>query len=87
MDLSDDIAYSVHDFEDAVVNGYLDPTRLADVAEHDALLTAIQAWVGFDFARDELADALYRLMRLPEWIASFNGTRADHARLKNLTPI
>lgn len=85
MDLSDDIAYSVHDFEDAVVNGYLDPTRLADVAEHDALLTAIQAWVGFDFARDELADALYRLMRLPEWIASFNGTRADHARLKNLT--
>ena len=68
-----------------MVNGYLDPTRLADVAEHDALLTAIQAWVGFDFARDELADALYRLMRLPEWIASFNGTRADHARLKNLT--
>ena len=30
MDLSDDIAYSVHDFEDAIVNGYLDPARLAD---------------------------------------------------------
>ena len=29
MDLSDDIAYSVHDFEDAIVNGYLDPARLA----------------------------------------------------------
>ena len=85
MDLSDDIAYSVHDFEDAIVNGYLDPARLADVAEHAALLTAIQAWVGFDFARDELEDALYRLMRLPEWIASFDGTRASLARLKNLT--
>ena len=30
MDLSDDIAYSVHDFEDAVLNGYLDPARLSD---------------------------------------------------------
>ena len=85
MDLSDDIAYSVHDFEDAIVNGYLDPARLADTGEHSALLTAIQSWVGFDFARDELEDALYRLMRLPEWIDSFDGTRAALARLKNLT--
>ncbi|MDY0909668.1 deoxyguanosinetriphosphate triphosphohydrolase [Microbacterium sp. CFBP9034] len=85
MDLSDDIAYSVHDFEDAVVNGYLDPQRLSDVSEHAALLTAIQSWVGFDFARDELEDALYRLMRMPEWIGSFDGTRASLARLKNLT--
>ena len=85
MDLSDDIAYSVHDFEDAIVNGYLDPARLADAAEHDALLRAIQSWVGFDFALDELEDALYRLMRMPEWIRSFDGTRAAHARLKNLT--
>ncbi|GAA1951827.1 deoxyguanosinetriphosphate triphosphohydrolase [Microbacterium deminutum] len=85
MDLSDDIAYSVHDFEDAVVNRYLDPSRLGDTQEHSVLLAAIQSWVGFDFARDELEDALYRLMRLPEWIASFDGTRADLARLKNLT--
>ena len=28
MDLSDDIAYSVHDFEDAIVNGYLDVPAL-----------------------------------------------------------
>jgi dGTPase len=85
MDLSDDIAYSVHDFEDAIVNGYLDPARLADGQEHQGLLAAIQSWVGFDFARDELEDALYRLMRLPEWIGSFDGTRDDLARLKNLT--
>ncbi len=85
MDLSDDIAYSVHDFEDAVVNGYLDPARLADPAEHQALLTSIQSWVGFDFARDELEDALYRLMRMPEWITGFDGTRPSLARLKNLT--
>jgi len=85
MDLSDDIAYSVHDFEDAVLNGYLDPARLADAREHDALLTAIQAWVGFGFTRDELADALYRLTRMPEWLTGFDGSRAALAGLKNLT--
>jgi dGTPase len=85
MDLSDDIAYSVHDFEDAVVNGYLDPARLADPLAHEALVTAIQAWVGFDFARDELDDALFRLMRMPQWLTSYSASRADLARLKNLT--
>lgn len=85
MDLSDDIAYSVHDFEDAIVNGYLDPARLADPREHEWLLTAIQSWAGFDFARDELEDALFRLTRMPEWIDAFDGSRAALARLKNLT--
>lgn len=85
MDLSDDIAYSVHDFEDAIVGGYLDPRRLADPRQHSAILSAVRRWVGHDFAEDELADALFRLMRLPEWVEVFDGTRAAHARLKNLT--
>lgn len=85
MDLSDDIAYSVHDFEDAVTNGYLDPARLSDPAEHAAIVGAIQTWVGYEFSRDELADALYRLMRMPEWIRRFDGSRAALAQLKNLT--
>ncbi len=85
MDLSDDIAYSVHDFEDAVLNGYLDPARLSDAREREALLTAIQTWVGYGFTRDELADALYRLTRLPVWMSSFAGDRAAVAGLKNLT--
>lgn len=85
MDLSDDIAYSVHDFEDAITNRYLDPRLLADTGEHSGLLIAIQTWVGFDFPREELEDALYRLMRLPEWLPSFDGSRPDLARLKNLT--
>ncbi|GAA3770878.1 deoxyguanosinetriphosphate triphosphohydrolase [Microbacterium kribbense] len=85
MDLSDDIAYSVHDFEDAIVNGYLDPARLTAPDEHESLLDAIQAWVGYDFHRDELEDALYRLTALADWTPRFDGSRAAHARLKNLT--
>ena len=85
MDLSDDIAYSVHDFEDAIVNGYVDVAQLADPAAHEALLSRIQQWVGYDFTRDELADALYRLASQPMWLASFDRSRQDLARLKNLT--
>ncbi|MFS0893924.1 deoxyguanosinetriphosphate triphosphohydrolase [Microbacterium sp. 179-I 3D3 NHS] len=85
MDLSDDIAYSVHDFEDAIVNGYVDVAQLAEPREHDALVGRIQQWVGYDFTRDELADALYRLASQPMWLASFDRSRQALARLKNLT--
>lgn len=85
MDLSDDIGYSVHDFEDAVVNGYVDVRALADPAEHHGLVGRIQQWVGYEFTREELADALYRLTRLPMWMTSFDRSRHDLAKLKNLT--
>lgn len=85
MDLSDDIAYSVHDFEDAIVNGYLDVPALSAPNEHDALVGRIQQWVGYDFTREELADALYRLTNQPMWLKSFDRSRRDLAGLKNLT--
>lgn len=85
MDLSDDIAYSVHDFEDAVTNGYLDPSRVTDPAEHEALVGAIQQWVGYDYSRDELEEAMARLTGMSTWVGAFRGTRADLAQLKNFT--
>lgn len=85
MDLSDDIGYSVHDFEDAIVNGYVDVAQLSDPRAHEALIDRIQQWVGYDFTRDELADALYRLASQPMWLTSFDRSRHDLARLKNLT--
>lgn len=85
MDLSDDIGYSVHDFEDAIVNGYVDVAQLSDPRAHDSLIDRIQQWVGYDFTRDELADALYRLASQPMWLTSFDRSRHDLARLKNLT--
>src|SRR5690606_29889024 len=85
MDLSADIAYSVHDFEDAVTSGYLDPARLGDPAERAELLNGIHTWVGNGFERDELGAALDDLSRLPNWSSRFTGDRADLARLKNLT--
>jgi dGTPase len=85
MDLSDDIAYSVHDFEDAVTNGYLDPVWLNDPAHLSSLMSGVQVWVGDGFSIDELEAAFVRLGELPNWLQGFDGTRPDLARLKNLT--
>src|SRR5690606_25660140 len=38
MDLADDIAYSVHDFEDAVVGGFIDVRSLGDRVDHAELV-------------------------------------------------
>ncbi len=85
MDLSDDIAYSVHDFEDAVVNGYVDVAALGARVDHDSLVTAMHEWVGGELSRDELTEAFDRLQALPFWLESYDGSRFAQARLKNLT--
>ncbi|WP_342384286.1 deoxyguanosinetriphosphate triphosphohydrolase [Agrococcus sp. KRD186] len=85
MDLADDIAYSVHDFEDAVVGGYVDVAKLQSRVGHDELVSMMMTWVGPEFTRDDLLAAFDRLDDLETWVRSFDGSRADHARLKNLT--
>jgi len=85
MDLADDIAYSVHDFEDAVVAGYIDVVALGAKEDHDDLVDAIAEWVGDSHSRDELAEAFDRLHELEFWIDGWSGGRRDTARLKNLT--
>jgi dGTPase len=85
MDLSDDIAYSVHDFEDAVVSAYLDVESLSARAEHDALVDSMFAWIGGEFSHTELIDAFDRLDNLEDWLDNWDGSRAAQGRLKNLT--
>lgn len=85
MDLSDDIAYSVHDFEDAIVSGYLDVPALGARVEHDELVDSMFEWIGGEIGHDELIAAFDRLDNLDAWIDSWNGSRIDHAKLKNLT--
>ncbi len=85
MDLSDDIAYSVHDFEDAIVNGYLDVPALNSRADQDALVDSMFAWIGGEVSHDGLIAAFDRLDSLDAWLDSWDGSRRDLARLKNLT--
>ncbi|HWU48154.1 MAG TPA: deoxyguanosinetriphosphate triphosphohydrolase [Humibacter sp.] len=85
MDLSDDIAYSVHDFEDAVVNGYIDVTALGERVDHESLVSSMYEWIGGEVGHDELIAAFDRLDSLEVWLDSWDGSRAAQARLKNLT--
>jgi len=85
MDLSDDIAYSVHDFEDAVVSGYVDVAALGRRVDHDALVSSMYAWIGGEIKQDELVVAFDRLDRLDSWLDEWDRSRAAHGRLKNLT--
>ena len=85
MDLSDDIGYSVHDFEDAIVSGYLDVPALSARVDHEALVDSMFEWIGGEISHDELVAAFDRLDHLDFWIDTWDGSRRDLARLKNLT--
>ena len=84
MDWADDVAYSVHDLEDAVHSGHLRLDALRDPAERAALaeltVTRHPALTG-----DDVQEALGRLVSLPDWPAGYDGSQRDLAALKNLT--
>ena len=84
MDFSDDVAYSVHDFEDAIVSGYIKLEELADSAAEDELLEKISEWNVGVYSKPVLAEALNNLQALPNWPTRFDRTPAMLGNLKNL---
>lgn len=85
MDFADDVAYSVHDFEDAIVNGFVQLAELADPAQEAAIVQQIAKWNQDKFSTYELANALNNLQQLQYWPTSFAQQPSDLGRLKNLT--
>lgn len=85
MDLSDDISYSVHDVEDAIVGGRVDLAALRRPAEQDRVVAQVRDWYDPAVSDDELGAALERLQAHPIWVRSYDGSRQDLTRLKDLT--
>jgi dGTPase len=86
MDWSDDVAYSVHDLEDGLHAGHLDPNLLlAEPERRDVFALSADRYAPPGTDPDELAEALDRLLDAEWWPHGYDGTAAAQARLKDAT--
>jgi dGTPase len=85
MDWSDDVAYSVHDLEDALVAGHVDFGRLADPAERRLVAATASKLYCDDATLPELEERFAALLAEPYWPDRYDGTPRSLAALKNLT--
>jgi dGTPase len=85
MDWSDDVAYSVHDVEDAVASGWLDPRLLWERGDVEAVLAVAGEVYEPGLTPDELAEALERLLATGAVPDAYDGSRQSLAALKDMT--
>ncbi|WP_086727057.1 deoxyguanosinetriphosphate triphosphohydrolase [Streptomyces carpinensis] len=86
MDWSDDVAYSVHDVEDGLHAGHIDPNCLQAEPERQAVFAvAVGRYVPADTDPEELAEALDRLLEQEWWPHGYDGSAVAQARLKDAT--
>lgn len=86
MDFADDVAYSVHDLEDAVHAGHVDLRVLSAATgpgDPEGVLEAASGYAGAA-TTEELREALVRLVSLPYWPTGYTARLRDQAALKNL---
>jgi dGTPase len=88
MDWADDIAYCVHDVEDAVHGGHLRLEQLDDPVDRaEVVKVAVERYAdpSLQATPEEMDAALGDLQREPWWPGSYDGSLRALASLKNLT--
>jgi dGTPase len=84
MDWADDVAYSVHDVEDGLQAGHIDPRALLAAPERAEVFgCALTRYAPPDTSAQELDEALDRLLGQPWWPRRYDGSALDQARLKD----
>ncbi|MEU1389685.1 MULTISPECIES: deoxyguanosinetriphosphate triphosphohydrolase [unclassified Nonomuraea] len=85
MDWADDVAYSVHDLEDALHSGHVTPEALQSPVERGAVARITRTWYAPGADLNELEEVFAKLIADPLWPRRFEATLADLAGLKALT--
>ncbi|MDP9861439.1 MULTISPECIES: deoxyguanosinetriphosphate triphosphohydrolase [Streptosporangium] len=85
MDWADDVAYSVHDLEDALHSGAVAPEALREAGERREVCATTRDWYAPDADTGELEDIFSRLVAQPLWPRHFDGSLAALAAIKGLT--
>ncbi|WP_104433220.1 deoxyguanosinetriphosphate triphosphohydrolase [Kineococcus xinjiangensis] len=89
MDFADDVAYSVHDVEDAVVAGHVRLRWLQSPETRATVAALVRQWYLPAVGDEEVDAALLRLAALPYWAAEPDGEpfggRRHLAALKDMT--
>ncbi|MFV0464369.1 MAG: deoxyguanosinetriphosphate triphosphohydrolase [Nostocoides sp.] len=85
MDWSDDVAYSVHDVEDAIASGRLDVRALRDADQAAGVIDVAGATYASDLDHDAVSAALERVLATGLVPEHFDGSRPALAALKDMT--
>ena len=85
MDWSDDVAYSVHDAEDAVHSGLLDLAQFRSTSVQQELVAIARERYAPDRDIHALTEAMGRLTSLDYWPGQFDGSMASLVELKTFT--
>jgi dGTPase len=85
MDIADDIAYSVHDIEDAIYGQHFSPLALDSEPEFKEVVKLAATEYATEIDEENLNSALHSLIKQSWWVKSFTATQVDMAALKNMT--
>lgn len=85
MDFADDVAYCVHDLEDAIVSGAFSPATLTDAAVRGDVVASAHSEYAHGIDPADLDAALGRVAALTCWPEAFDASGRSLAGLKNMT--